>query len=58
MTAITRISFNEFPKTRVEFVKKWNSDSVFRNRAECMGFKVVFDNVFFPNGMVANKDVK
>lgn len=53
-----RLTFSEIPKTRVEFIKKWNSDHVFRNSATCMGFKVVFDNVIFPNGMVANKDVK
>ena len=58
MTAITRISFNEFPKTRVEFINKWNNDHVFRNRAMCMGFRVAFGSVFFANGMIANKDVK
>ena len=58
MTAITRISFNEFPKTRVAFLKKWNNDHIFQARAKNMGFYVAFDCVFFPNGMVANKDVK
>ena len=52
-----RLSLNEFPKTRVAFIEKWNNDRVFRARALNMGFKVVFDCVFFPNGMVANKDV-
>jgi len=52
-----RLTFSEFPKTRVEFIKKWNSDHVFRARAINMGFSVAFDCVFFPNGMVANKDV-
>ena len=53
-----RLNRNEVPNTRAEFIKKWNSDVVFRNRAMNMGFSVVFDCVFFPNGMVANKDVK
>ena len=52
-----RLTMNEFPKTRVEFINKWNTDRVFRMRASNMGFNVVFDCVFFPNGMVANKDV-
>lgn len=53
-----RLTMNEFPKTRVEFLKKWNSDHVFRARAINMGFNVIFDHVFFPNGMVADKNVK
>ena len=53
-----RLTLSEIPKTRVEFIKKWNSDRMFRARALNMGFSVVFDNVFLPNGMVANKDVK
>ena len=52
-----RLTFSEFPKTRVAFIEKWNTDHVFRARATEMGFNVVFDCVFFPNGMVANKDV-
>ena len=52
-----RLTFSEFPKTRAGFIEKWNTDRVFRMRAENMGFSVVFDCVFFPNGMVANKDV-
>lgn len=58
MTTITRLSLNEFPKTRVAFIERWNNDRVFRARATAMGFNVAFDCVFFPNGMVANKDVK
>ena len=53
-----RLSLDEFPKTRIAFLKKWNSDHVFQARAKNMGFYVAFDCVFFPNGMVANKDVK
>ena len=53
-----RLTISEFPKTRVEFINKWNADRTFRMRAANMGFNVVFDCVFFPNGMVANKDVK
>ena len=53
-----RLTMSEFPKTRIEFIKKWNTDRVFRARALNMGFNVAFDCVFLPNGMVANKDVK
>lgn len=53
-----RLNRNEVPNTRVEFIRKWNTDHVFRNRAMNMGFKVAFDCVIFPNGMVANKDIK
>ena len=53
-----RLNRNEVPKTRAGFIEKWNSDRTFRAMAQNMGFNVVFDCVFFPNGMVANKDVK
>ena len=53
-----RLNRNECPNTREEFIKKWNSDHVFRGRALNMGFNVVFDCVFLPNGMVADKSVK
>lgn len=53
-----RLTMNELPKTRTEFVRKWNADHVFRARALNMGFNVVFDCVFLPNGMVADKSVK
>lgn len=53
-----RLTFDECPKTRVEFVAKWNADNVFRARAQYMGFNVLFDTVVFPNGKVAGRNVK
>lgn len=53
-----RLTMSELPKTRTDFVRKWNTDHVFRARALNMGFNVVFDCVFLPNGMVADKSVK
>lgn len=58
MKSIRRLNRSECPNTRVEFINKWNSDCVFRNRAKVMGFQVVFDNVIFPNGKVATPRVK
>ena len=53
-----RLTFAECPKTRVEFVNKWNSDHVFRAKAQAMGFNVLFGSVVFPNGKVAGRNVK
>jgi hypothetical protein len=55
MRGVTR---KECPNTRAEFVSKWNADPMFRARAEVKGFKVMFDNVIFPNGKVATPTVK
>lgn len=44
-----RLTREECPNTRTEFIKKWNSDHIFRAKAQQMGFEVVFDNVIFPN---------
>ena len=44
-----RLTRNECPNTRTEFLAKWNSDHIFRTKAQQMGFEVVFDNVIFPN---------
>lgn len=55
MRSITR---NECPNTRAEFVAKWNTDHVFRARATARGFKVMFDNVIFPDGRVATPAVR
>ena len=55
---LTRLTFTECPKTRVAFIQKWRADHVFRARAKAMGFNVVFDNVIFPNGKVAGRNVK
>ena len=46
------------PKTRKEFVRKYNADYVFRGHAQTFGFAVLGENVIFPNGMVANARVK
>jgi len=46
------------PKTRKEFVTKYNTDRVFRNWAQVFGFAVLGENVLLPNGMVANARVK
>ena len=46
------------PKTRKEFVSKYNTDRVFRNWAQVFGFAVMGENVILPNGMVANCHVK
>ena len=53
-----RLTRNECPNTRAEFIQKWNSDGVFRAKAQLAGFKVMFDNVIFPNGKVADSKVK
>ena len=53
-----KLTRNECPNTRVEFINKWNTDSVFRIKAELAGFKVMFENVIFPNGEVADSKVK
>lgn len=56
---LTRLTYAECPKTRVEFIKKFNSDHVFRARAEAMGFKVLCGtSVLFPNGKIAGQNVK
>lgn len=53
-----KLTRNDCPNTRAEFVKKWNSDGVFRAKAELAGFRVVFENVVFPNGKVADTRVQ
>ena len=50
--------YRSCPKTRKEFVTKYNTDRVFRNWAQVFGFAVLGDNVIMPNGMVANTQVK
>lgn len=53
-----KLTRNECPNTRAEFVRKWNSDASFRVKAELAGFKVICENVIFPNGKVADTRVK
>ena len=50
--------YSQCPKTRAEFVKKYNTDDVFRNYAKVFGFAVLGENVLFPTGKVANARVK
>ena len=44
--------------TRKTFLEQWNNDHIFRARAKYAGIEVVYDNVIFPTGKVAGKDVK
>ena len=53
-----KLKFEECPKTRAEFVRKYKEDNAFRARAKCSGFQVIFDNVIFPNGKVASANLK
>ena len=53
-----KLKFEECPKTRAEFVRKYKEDNVFRAKAEYSGFRVIFDNVIFPNGKIASANVK
>ena len=53
-----KLKFEECPKTRAEFVRKYNEDNVFRAKAKYSGFQVIFDNVIFPNGKVASANLK
>ena len=53
-----KLKFEECPKTRVEFIRKYNSDHVFRARAEYTGFKVVFNSVILPDNKVAGTHVR
>ena len=53
-----KLTRNDCPNTRTEFVQKWRTDVVFRNKATLAGFKVICDNVIFPSGKVADTRVK
>ena len=53
-----RLTLEEIPKTRTEFLTKWRTDRIFRSRAMNMGFNVILDNVIFPDGQVAGVKVK
>ena len=53
-----KLTRNDCPNTRKAFIAKWNADGVFRAKAELAGFKVVCENVIFPNGKVADTRVK
>ena len=54
-----RLTFEECPKTKADFIRKWNSDRVFRARAQYTGFDILFGtNVVFPDGKIAGAKVK
>ena len=52
-----KLTRNECPNTRKAFLAKWNTDGVFRVKAELAGFRVIAENVIFPNGKVADTRV-
>lgn len=52
-----KLNRNECPNTRKAFVAKWNADGVFRAKAQLAGFRVIAENVIFPNGKVADTRV-
>jgi hypothetical protein len=52
-----KLNRNECPNTRKAFLAKWKADNSFRIRAELAGFRVIADNVIFPNGKVADTRV-
>jgi hypothetical protein len=53
-----KLNRNECPNTRTAFIRKWQSDDVFKAKAQLAGFKVVCGNVIFPSGKVADTRVK
>lgn len=56
---MTRLMINEIPKTRAEFIKKWNDDHIFRARAQYTGFEVYFNSIVrMPHGTIAGANVK
>lgn len=50
--------FASCPKTRREFVAKFRNDNIFRNWAMVYGFAVIGDCVIFPDGKVADMNVR
>lgn len=52
-----KLTRSECPNTRKAFIAKWNSDGVFRAKAQLAGFRVIAENVIFPNGKVADTRV-
>ena len=54
-----KLTFDECPKTRAEFVKRWNDDRKFRARAQYTGFDILFGEcVILPSGKIAGVKVK
>jgi len=52
-----KLTRNDCPNTRKAFVAKWKADGSFRVKAQLAGFRVIADNVIFPNGKVADTRV-
>ena len=49
-----KLTRNECPNTRKTFLAKWKTDGSFRVKAQLAGFRVIAENVIFPNGKVAD----
>lgn len=52
-----KLTRNDCPNTRKAFLAKWKADGSFRVKAQLAGFRVIADNVIFPNGKVADTRV-
>lgn len=52
-----KLTRNEVPNTRKAFLAKWKADGSFRVKAQLAGFRVIAENVIFPNGKVADTRV-
>lgn len=55
---LTRLKFEECPKTRKEFIEKCNNSPIFKARAEYTGFRILFNNILMPDGKIATVKVK
>ena len=44
--------------TRKTFLEQWHNDHRFRAMAQYAGIEVVYENVIFPTGKVAGRNVK
>ena len=53
-----KLTRTDCPNTRKAFVAKWNTDGVFRAKAQLAGFRVIAENVIFPSGKVADTRVR
>ena len=49
-----KLNCSECPNTRKAFLAKWKADGSFRAKAQLAGFRVIAENVIFPNGKVAD----
>lgn len=52
-----KLTRNDCPNTRKAFLAKWKADGSFRVKAQLAGFRVIADNVIFPDGKVADTRV-